>query len=904
MSITWVNKALTAPCAWGATSVPIGFMEGATQPFLDMIQSWPEVFHFTTRSGEDKQNARTWGEYHATPLLAEHGAPKSNTWTPYLQMDHLGLRIAGWHMNLAWHTPWRCVWLNTPCNKADTRWANGAIDFTSDRNRAWATVVSREGHVEHWRLDRARFVGGKGGMSIFSPRRKQPCEATEMRLAPTPLNNRQDFSLPMDPIPPCIQARRTAENWFSVFRGAGHHNRYHKVVRWLKQEQHVMRACLSESVRLQADTLDDDTLDGLLKRHRMPKDLAMGQSDIRSEWKGRMMRLTTGGYIEEVFANDVPLLEGTLNVIAIRRDNQTNTPWLDQQMFDQLERGWPTPGAHHKQHGMLLRAYPRSMYQSIFLWHAEVTKGSKTDAYTRLFTEPAQGHLPSWPFVVSVRVNIPKPGQLNAFRQIVNHSMTMEAEVLQRAGWSVAPELSSLNERLKAAAPEGTKLEMTKPADVGQYIAIFEAWGVKPVIVIADAESYFHLFKVWVERSFEQGTLTINGACLSAVKDMGGTDCPQKTGGFSSFVAEVVEAACDRELNVPGSKPLSIALAAMRAGRSAHFGAGNKQARLSFASMYSDDLKVVCAEEYEEMVKKVITKTGDDFNIRWTMDKYGNQTYLGREYRIREPGVLSTMHISPPKAFAYAEHCDRIRMARGAANKDMDSVLGQVDYSATTELLLKPRTKGMRRARHGQERMGSDWTHLGQPELADLDHISACLRRNEGIPVMCSTKWPDHNDIQTITQRGDACLREEDGYNGWGLWIIIPNKSGAPNIIAAFDAWSPAEEQAFGRNIPAAEAATALLGDRVLVHRKLWQKHHTGHLILSDSETTYSKFGSYKLGSDGMDALRDEWLKLQDYKPWAAALDHVAREFNVSTLRSLTLLRIARLLTGMTVRVH
>jgi hypothetical protein len=38
-----------------------------------------------------------WGEYHATALDSPQGHPRSNTWTPLIQLDRDGLRIAGWH---------------------------------------------------------------------------------------------------------------------------------------------------------------------------------------------------------------------------------------------------------------------------------------------------------------------------------------------------------------------------------------------------------------------------------------------------------------------------------------------------------------------------------------------------------------------------------------------------------------------------------------------------------------------------------------------------------------------------------------------------------------------------------------------------------------------------------------
>ena len=656
-----------------------------------------------------------------------------------------------------------------------------------------------------------------------------------------------------------------------------------RVQKWFKAENSVMRACLAASVRLQVDSLDDETLDAILHRHRLPGEFVMGQSDLHPLWRGRMMRRLEDGSIEEVWASDPPFLPGALDTTAIRHDADTCTPWHNRAFFDLLERGFPTPGAHPTEHALVLRPYTRDLYRAVFLWHAEARAGSAEDAYTRLFTSPTLNELPSFPFYVAVRANIPKPGQPGCWRMIVNHSMEMSDEMRLRAGWSMNKLDSSLNARIREAAELETDLKMTRPADVGHLIAIFESWGLQAAIVIADAKSYFHTFPVCPQRAFEQGTLSVDGAALSCVFDMGGTDCPAKTGAFSSFVAESVEALLDHTLTHDPATRGSMGLMAMRAGRSAKFGAGNKEARLAFATMYSDDLLIVCATHSVSAVEAAIKVKGDLFNVKWVMEKYGANLFIGRTFDTTPPGVQSRQHVNGAKLTAYAEFSEGLRSTGGGSFKDIDSLLGKLNHASTVELGIKPLTKSLTRCRFGQDKHdGRGTCRLSQAAHHDLRQVEMKLRRDEGLPIMCSTKlWPKHSDPGVITQRGDACLREDDGWNGWGIWWLVPSVSDSPNIFAAFGQWSALEERAFGRNIPAAEAVTALLGDRVVAHRQWWRSHHTGHLILSDSEGTYQKYSHLKAGSADMDACRDAFFALQQTKPGFAVLDHIPREYNV-----------------------
>ena len=148
---------------------------------------------------------------------------------------------------------------------------------------------------------------------------------------------------------------------------------------------------------------------------------------------------------------------------------------------------------------------------------------------------------------------------------------------------------------------------------------------------------------------------------------------------------------------------------------------------------------------------------------------------------------------------------------------------------------------------------------------------------------MCDTMRPTHDQPHVITQRGDACLKEEDGYNGFGLWWVVPNASGPPAIYAAFGKWSPTEEEALGRNIAAAEAVTQLIGDRVIASQGWLQPHHCAVLELTDSETTERKFASLRWGSEALDRIRDLWQGRVADRPVPTILEFIPREINVGS---------------------
>jgi hypothetical protein len=125
---------------------------------------------------------------------------------------------------------------------------------------------------------------------------------------------------------------------------------------------------------------------------------------------------------------------------------------------------------------------------------------------------------------------------------------------------------------------------------------------------------------------------------------------------------------------------------------------------------------------------------------------------------------------------------------------------------------------------------------------------------------------------------------KEDGYNGWGVWYIVPCGPDPQEfrVYALFDSWTPEEEVLLGHNAPGAEALTILLGDRGAVEHDLFNTDwHDDHLILTDSETSFMKFGAVKMGSALMDATRDEWIRLQSSKCIPAAVDWCCREVNV-----------------------
>ena len=118
-------------------------------------------------------------------------------------------------------------------------------------------------------------------------------------------------------------------------------------------------------------------------------------------------------------------------------------------------------------------------------------------------------------------------------------------------------------------------------------------------------------------------------------------------------------------------------------------------------------------------------------------------------------------------------------------HKEANRVLGQLNFAATVELGIKPCAKALNANRHAKTRLKSD-AHfpMGQTARRGLCKAASTCRANKGLPLMCDTTRPTHDHPQVITQRGDACLKEDDGYNGFGLWWVVPNLEGPPTIYA------------------------------------------------------------------------------------------------------------------------
>jgi hypothetical protein len=322
----------------------------------------------------------------------------------------------------------------------------------------------------------------------------------------------------------------------------------------------------------------------------------------------------------------------------------------------------------------------------------------------------------------------------------------------------------------------------------------------------------------------------------------------------------------------------------MLTARGQKFGVNNPQARVVLAPMYSDDMCVVCPHGTRPTVQAVADEVARRLNLRWQGDKGGPRVFIGYELRLGPPAELSAAFIKSVKVAEYTESWENLANQEFPSIKMGQSVCGQMNHAATVELALKPLATRLNKALHAQSRLRNPLL-FAQPAACRADVLQAVrvLRGSKGIPLTCVRDWPLHDGPRTVTQRGDACVKE-DGYNGWGVWYVVPYGPEPKDfrVFALFDSWSPEEESMLGHNAPGAEALDILLGDRGAVEHQLFDPAwHDEHLILTDSETSYMKFGAIRMGSDLMDATRDEWLRLQSTKWIPASVDWCAREVNV-----------------------
>ena len=83
-----------------------------------------------------------------------------------------------------------------------------------------------------------------------------------------------------------------------------------------------------------------------------------------------------------------------------------------------------------------------------------------------------------------------------------------------------------------------------------------------------------------------QGVIGPDGLGMSGTMDMGGSDCPARTGEASSFITESVSLALHRLLSKLTLISDNPNIQAMWKARSKRFGLTSRNARILFAMMY------------------------------------------------------------------------------------------------------------------------------------------------------------------------------------------------------------------------------------------------------------------------------------------------------------------------------
>jgi len=519
--------------------------------------------------------------------------------------------------------------------------------------------------------------------------------------------------------------------------------------------------------------LSDTQIQKVLRVHSLPQPLILGRSDVRGQYRDGLYRRQPDGTILEVWEDDPPELNGALNAHELRALSHEGVPWYNQSLFDHVEQGWPTPGAHLADQLIVLRPYTTKLYQGALQWHREAQAGMQPDAYPRLFCIPALHELPAMPYMVALRSNIPKAGRVNEWRQIVNLSADMEVRRDSQTPSGIPSIIPSLNERLRAATPVGPNLEMVRCSDLGQIIAIFQSYGIKVEVWTLDVTGYFHTVVVLLRRAMEQGVLTLDGPAMSHVFDMGGEDCPRKTGQISSFLAECVSKLAHERVVQLSEIRNDPRVQHMLTARGRKFGPNNPQARVVLAPMYSDDMCVVCPYGTRPTVQAVADEVARRLNLRWQGDKGGPRVFIGYELRLGPSTNHSAAFIKSVKVAEYTANWEDLASQEFPSIQMGQSVCGQMNHAATVELALKPLATRLNKALHAQSRLRNPLL-FAQPAACRADVLQAVsvLRGSKGIPLTCARDWPAHNGSRTVTQRGDACVKEE-GYNGWGAWYVV-----------------------------------------------------------------------------------------------------------------------------------
>jgi len=499
------------------------------------------------------------------------------------------------------------------------------------------------------------------------------------------------------------------------------------------------------------------------------------------------------------------------------------------------------------------------------------------NATHKIFSQPRIDSLKSFPFAVALRSMVAKPG-VDEWRQVVNHTACVEDSIGPKNGRTSG---SSLNERIKHEMRHDPNLEMTKGADLGFVVSVFHDAEFETIIVTNDANHYFHAFPSDNRTAFEQGTLTTMGPTISHVLDMGRTDSGLNTGQVSdlnaTLVGEKIDTVIQSWISSGRVDPLIVQYRLMR---ESIYGTGSKQAWIAYPMQFSDDIVVVAIQMrgIHDLILDCVNFIGDMMGTKWEEDKYGSNIHIG--YEFRHTSLVPTQHIKPSKVFEYTEKWSRFITSDFHTHTSRDEIAGQMNHASTIHINIKPLTKSVIKARHVKvSGMKQPMFKINIKVKDDIAEAVRILARNQGIPMMCTTFKPQHWQANVITQRGDACLNESDGYNGFGCWWFIPDQP-QPRIVAIMDKWTEAEELILGRNIPAAEAITTLIGGRTLIELG-GTESYDHYLTYTDSETTYVKFNSMKMGSNELDTIRDAWLSQNEALKPLATIDYTPREFNV-----------------------
>ena len=506
----WVQHCIQAPWAWGASAVLKGALGSKSdQPYLDLVREPSLGYHWVSRkrvteapdgstgTAISKRCDKWDGSYVAiifsskADLIA--GSPAADSAGPMVQIDVTnGVRLAGQPIKGSWPSHNHFVWRDIDADPTDARWSSGDIVFDPNTISGEAIVFDAHKAELRWRVTRTRRVGGPGTMKIFSLKRAIQAPEGSLRLWPFPPNNREDFTRPLPPYK-IHGPRRMVKSWDRLVRP----NPLSRARNAIKRENCFAAACLRFALLNDVEVISPEDYAKLRKIHRQAPTVTLHQADFFPCAQGTMWLQHADGLIWEVFDSDGPILPGRASPEGFRKDNKDHTPWQNQAFFDQMERGWPTPGVYPEDHSVVIRPYTAALYCDIKRWVKDVAKGADPEALIRLFTWTVSNDLISIPWISALRSSIPKPGRFNEFRQIVNLSAAIKAWHANHAPPKIpnVPHFSdSLNERICSALDDKRdqhKLEMTKGADVGHGLAIFHDWDIPVEMMTFDAKSFF-----------------------------------------------------------------------------------------------------------------------------------------------------------------------------------------------------------------------------------------------------------------------------------------------------------------------------------------------------------------------------------------------------------------------------